>query len=55
MKTYFVGIVVNYSTGRFNMFCVRDRYQIPASCRELTSVKARNKREARNSYLFSQL
>lgn len=55
MKTYWVGIVVNFKTARFNVFCVRDKTLVPASCRELLSLKARNKKEARNSYLFSQL
>lgn len=55
MRTYWVGIQVNWRTSRFNIFVVRDKNEVPVSCRELLALKARNKKEARNSYLFSQL
>lgn len=55
MKTYFVGIYTNWHTGRLNLFIVSDRDQIPASCKELQSVKARNQKQAKNSYLYGQI
>jgi hypothetical protein len=55
MKTYFTGITVNWQTGRLTLFCVTDKEQVPVSCKDLQSVKARSKKQARIQYLFAQL
>ena len=54
-RTYFAGVYTNWMTGRMNFFCVTDRDQIPASCRDLRTVKAPNKKQARHEYLFAQI
>lgn len=55
MRTYFIGITVNYSTGRLGLFCVNSKNQVPVAVKDLTSLKARSKKEARTQYLFAQL
>lgn len=52
MKTYFVGLSVNWESGRLCMFTTPDRDQIPASCKDLQVITARSKKQARINYLF---
>lgn len=55
MKIYFIGIATNWQTGRLNLFVTNDRCQIPASCKELHTVKAQNQKQAKNQYLYGQI
>jgi hypothetical protein len=55
LKTYFVGVATNWQTGRYNLFCVAHRDSIPASVKDLQSIKAANKKLAKQSYLFAQI
>lgn len=55
MKTYYVGVAVNWGSNRLNLFAVTSKSKVPVSVKDLQSVKARNKKEARNNYLFAQL
>lgn len=54
-KPYYVGIFTNWSTNRINLLVTPDRNQIPPSVKDLQTVFASSKKEARNNYLFAQL